>query len=352
MKRLVLLLSFILASILHAQNTCVNSSFENGDFSNWAGSKGHTGTCGDSTTKHPVYTPTLTGIFSTYLNANIKDPNAYHTILDNTGNIASTSGVYYYSVPYDTFAVNSSSVYEIPFVCPFFSDNYSARLNNIASPYNAARITYTVTNVCDKKLNYAFALVFNDGGHALGTNPFFMVRIFDQNMNVLDSLVITIQPGDTSFKYSSLSPSNPIMYRKWEKKQFDFTLPVYSYVTTAYLEFTVGFCCFGAHFGYAYIDAECSTTASTNCSLGINILDMSNSSLNVYPMPATDVIYVNSDEFFTDYQIINLYGQTIISGKIDNDLKEIRLPRLSNGMYILVVDKKGERQYQKFIIQN
>lgn len=351
MKRIIFLEMFLyFQAILLAQNTCINSGFENGNFSNWSGSKGSSHICGDSVTKHPVYTLMSTGIFSTYINANIKDTSALHSIMDNSGNISTSSGNYYMSIPFDTFAVNSSSVHEIPFVCPFFSDSFSVRLNNINTNFRAAQLTYTITNACTKKLDYAFAVVLNDGGHSPGSNPYFMVKIFDQSWNALDSTTITLYSGDTSLKPSAIAYSNSVWYRKWEKKSIDFSLPTYSNVSTAYIQFTSGSCCYGGHFGYAYIDAQCSVITNS-CVLEVS--DIRKENFNLSPNPVSDFIQISGNNRSDNdvYYITDLTGRVLKKGKLKSEDDKIFVSSIEDGVYFLIIENTSGILCKKFVLK-
>jgi hypothetical protein len=73
-------------------------------------------------------------------------------------------------------------------------------------------------------------------------------------------------PSD-SLLLSPIDSSNPISYRKWQQSFVDLsTLPLGTNVS---VNFEVGGCSNGGHWGYAYVDAECSSdnlTTSNMCS--------------------------------------------------------------------------------------
>lgn len=249
---------------------CPNASFEMGGFGNWAGSTGHSQTCGTTGAISPVYTQTNATIVSTAgANAGLTNALNYHTIM----NIPPTNPAYpnCNQFGYDSIAVKvvgTSTVSEIPHVCPFYSDGVSTRMNAALASYRACKMNYnfaiTPTN---RNITYAFALVLYDGTHPAPQQPWFQISVKDQLGNPISgacgvyNVNATQASTDTSFKISALSTvsSNIIYrYRPWRQYGVDLSSPAFSTVTAVNLEFTVGGCCQGGHYAYAYVDAECS----------------------------------------------------------------------------------------------
>ncbi|MDI9340619.1 MAG: gliding motility-associated C-terminal domain-containing protein [Sediminibacterium sp.] len=254
---------------------CPNASFENNNFGNWTGSVGNTQTCGGVGAVSPVYAQTAAGI-SSAAGANVNQMNAtnYHTIM----NIPPTNNLYpnCQQFGWDSIAVKAvggQTVSEIPFVCPFYSDGTSVRMNGAIANYRACRMRYqfnlTPTN---RNVSYAFAVVLYDGTHAANEQPFFQVKITDQNGNPIGgncgvyNINATSAATDTSYHQSVLGtpPWNNFYYRQWKQYGVDLSSPIYAAVTQVNLEFTVGGCCFAGHWAYAYVDAECSQGGATN----------------------------------------------------------------------------------------
>ncbi|GAB4208769.1 MAG: hypothetical protein Fur0023_20560 [Bacteroidia bacterium] len=251
---------------------CSNASFELGNFNNWGGSTGSSQTCGPGGSNSPTYSSIVPGINSPQgMNAALNSTN-YHTLLNiPPTNPNGPNG--YFQGGYDSIAtlnVGGNHVSQIPFKCPFFNDPYSVRLNGYTqASYRACRLTYTF-NITpgNKNIQFAFATVLNNPGHANNEQPYFRVRVLDQNMNPLGGICgnydinATQAATDTSFKTSSRS--SWYLFRPWRLYSVDLTSPMYSTVTTVYLEFTVGGCCWGGHEAYAYVDAECSSGGATS----------------------------------------------------------------------------------------
>ena len=251
---------------------CSNASFELGNYNNWGGSVGNSNICGPSGSQSPVYTLVSNGISSPQgMNAALNSNN-YHTLLNiPPTNPNGPNG--YFQGGYDSIAtlnVGGNHVSQIPFKCPFFNDPFSVRLNGYSQAnYRACRLTYTF-NITpgNKNIQFAFAVILHDGFHQPNEQPYFRARVLDQNMNPIGGLCgnyeinATLAATDTSFKVSSRS--SLYKFRPWRLYSIDLTSPMYSTVTTVYLEFTVGGCCLGGHEAYAYVDAECSSGGATS----------------------------------------------------------------------------------------
>lgn len=245
---------------------CVNASFENSNFGNWTGSTGNSNTCGPANAQSPNYTQTGAVIVSPAgANAGLTNAANYHTVM----NIPATNPNYpnCNQFGYDSIAVRavgSTTVSDIPHVCPYYTDGNSVRMNGAIANYRACKLRYNFAlTPFNRNITYAFALVFY-GAHAANQQPYFKVSVLDQNNNPVGGTcgVYNVNGSqastDTSFKYSVLLGGNQILYRKWRQYGVDLSSPIYATVTAVNLEFTVGGCCYGGHWGYAYVDAECS----------------------------------------------------------------------------------------------
>ena len=70
--------------------------------------------------------------------------------------------------------------------------------------------------------------------------------------------------------------------------------------------------------------------------------------VKIYPNPATDRIFVKSTENIGSYDIFNLQGQKVQSGKLNNDAIDINL---STGIYILNLTNTSQNKQIKFIVK-
>ena len=68
----------------------------------------------------------------------------------------------------------------------------------------------------------------------------------------------------------------------------------------------------------------------------------------IYPIPSSSVLYVLSNKIAEDYRIINLMGQSVLSGKITSENQQIDISILSNGIYFIKIDEKSV----KFVVKH
>lgn len=244
---------------------CPNAGFEQGTFANWSGSYGAVAT-GATGAGFPTYNQTSATIVNPAgNNANLTNTANYHTIMTTPA----TNSVYPNCVGWDSIAckvVGSQTVSEIPVVNPN-GGPASVRLNGAISNYRASKLTYNMAlNPNNKNFSVSYALVLYNGGHLSNEQPYFSVKITDQNGSLVPGCsvyTVTCDPALTNSASPLYDPSwtdavigSGIMYRKWSSYAFDFSN--YPAITSVNVEFYVGGCSQGGHWGYAYVDAECS----------------------------------------------------------------------------------------------
>ncbi len=245
---------------------CPNAGFEQGTFANWTGGYG-TVSNGGVGAPFPIYNQTSATIQNGAGN-NVGYYNTvnYHTIMTTPA----TNSVYPNYVGYDSIAarvIGSQTVSEIPFVNPN-GGPASVRLNGAVANYRASKLNYAMTlNPNNKNFTISYALVLNNGGHTADDQPYFSVKVTDQNGALVPGCsvyTVTCSPDLTNPGSPLYDPTwsnavtgfNDIMYRKWQTFAFDFSN--YPSVTSVNVEFYVGGCAQGGHWGYAYVDAACS----------------------------------------------------------------------------------------------
>jgi len=124
-------------------------------------------------------------------------------------------------------------------------------------------------NPNNKNFSISYALVLDNGNHLPYEQPYFAVKVTDQNGNLV--------PGCSTYTVTCdqnlTNPASPlydptwtnnfnntggfgVMYRKWTSYAFDFSN--YPTITSVNVEFYVGGCSQSGHYGYAYVDAACS----------------------------------------------------------------------------------------------
>ena len=203
---------------------CVNSDFEQGNFTNWTG---QTGVC------CPISTPT-NGLSAGALNA--ADGIGRHVIMSN-GN-------------------DPQSCNQIPRVAP--GSIYSARLGNSASGAQAEKLRYQFTITPQSSLIiYKYAVVMEDPDHSAADQPRFEARLLDQNGANIPCTYYLVVAGSGTSGFATCNSSGA-KYKNWQTIGVDASAYMGQIVT---LEFSTGDCEQGAHFGYAYVDAGCAPFA-------------------------------------------------------------------------------------------
>lgn len=245
---------------------CPNAGFEQLTFANWTGGYGQVATAAVGA-PFPIYNQTSATIVNgAGNNASLVNTLNYHTIMTTPA----TNSVYPNCVGYDSIAckvVGTQTVSEIPVVNPN-GGPASVRLNGAMSNYRASKLTYNMAlNPNNKNFSISYALVLDNGGHFAYEQPYFSVRVTDQNGNLVpgcSTYTVTCSADLTDPTSPLYDPTwtdavigwGSVMYRKWTSYAFDFSN--YPAITSVNVEFYVGGCSQGGHFGYAYVDAECS----------------------------------------------------------------------------------------------
>jgi gliding motility-associated-like protein len=116
------------------------------------------------------------------------------------------------------------------------------------------------TSSSNQILTVQYAVVLQDGGHTPVDQPYFNMQITDGSGNLLpcgEFDVIAGSGGQAGWQNST--GCSTTSYLTWQTVSFDLSsIPVGGNVTVS---FTCGDCAQGGHFGYAYVDAFCGTTA-------------------------------------------------------------------------------------------
>lgn len=212
----------------YAQNPpCTNIGFELGNFTGWTGTGGTSViTCGAPAAPYPIYTPGAPGL-----------PSAQHTIM--SGGTDPCGG--------------------FPCVSPLGS--FSAKMGEgPVNGFGGADMQQTfMVSTSNANFLYYYAVVLQDANappHPSNEQPFFKAEIFNQNGNLIpcgDHLVVG-GPNIPGYTLSTACVS-AVYYKPWTLVSIDLT-PYISQLVT--IKFTVGDCCKGGHYAYAYVDAKCS----------------------------------------------------------------------------------------------
>lgn len=219
-----LLLSFPLSNAFSQNAGCLNSDFEQGNFTNWTG---QTGSC------CPIATPT-NGLSTAPMNS-----------VDNTGrHVIMSTGT------------DPRSCNQIPRVAP--GSIYSARLGNSGTGSQAEKLRYNFTITPQSSLIiYKYAVIMEDPGHTAADQPRFEARLKDQNGADIPCTYYLVVAGSGTSGFSTCNSSGA-KYKNWQTVGVDASAYMGQTVT---LEFSTGDCDQSAHYGYAYVDAGCAPFA-------------------------------------------------------------------------------------------
>ncbi len=206
-------LFFLAGNQMYAQSSnCTNSDFEQGNFNGWRGESN----CCPS--------PNPNGII-----------NGVHTIMSGTD--------------MDPFTCNT-----VPIVAP--GGSFSARLGNSGANSQIEKLRYTLAVTQATSLFiYKYAVVLEDPGHEVHQQPRFDVSVIDEQGNIIDPVCgvynVVAGPGVEGFE-----TCGNVMYRNWTTVGLNLFPYIGQNIT---IEFLTADCSLGGHFGYAYIDAYCSS---------------------------------------------------------------------------------------------
>ena len=259
-------------------SACYNMNFETQTFATWAADTGFLN-LNDST---PIF---QSGFSSNGLNASVMDPLARQTIFNIKPKDSEIPKFPY--IGYDNRLTNSGFVDK---VLPIDSDitvvapnsNFSVRLGNALAGGQTESLKKTfVVDANSKAFLYSYAAVLENPlsmyYHTPAQRPSFTVRVLDNNGELLpgqcsyytvysgkDSSYVSL--NDTVCKDFHLDPTGgctatQFNYKNWTTVGIDLTAYMGQKIT---IEFTTRDCSLGGHFGYAYINAQCSSFEITS----------------------------------------------------------------------------------------
>lgn len=136
------------------------------------------------------------------------------------------------------------------------------KLNN-ANGFGSSDVTtmsryFPVIN--QSTIDFNFSLIMdNKPAHGQPIQPFFRVRVLDQNGNVVDEICIIANPENCLFNTLVVSSSRRVLYTGWLCARLNVGEILNQPGT---IEFTVSDCEPSAHFGTVYIDNICGFTCA------------------------------------------------------------------------------------------
>ena len=200
-----------------------NLGFEYGDFTNWNCFAGDVDSVGNTNVITVTPSAPIPGRHTVY-------PRATPSAID----------------PFGLFPLN-----------PPDGSNFAVKLGNTNVGAEAERISYTIhvpLNETNFSIKYDYAVVFEDPGHTIWTQPRFISRLIDSATNTsIDcaSFEYIATSGLPGFIRSTVDTT--VMYKSWAS--VFYSLRGYG-GQTLYLEFTTADCVRRGHWGYAYVDVQ------------------------------------------------------------------------------------------------
>lgn len=171
--------------------------------------------------------------------------------------INSAAGGYQVNDPFlTTFGVS------VPTLAPG-GGNRCIKLNNTggfgSSDLSTASRIFTVIN--EPTIDFNFSLIMdNKPAHEQPIQPYFRVRVYDQNNAIVDEICIIANPDNCLFNRINVSPERRILYTGWICARLNVQDIMGQ---PARIEFSVSDCQPSKHFGTVYIDNICGTICAT-----------------------------------------------------------------------------------------
>lgn len=241
---------------------CVNGDFESGTAGYTFWSDAHpqpaSGTAFFQSCATPT-TPTATNMVTPSTN----NFNSTITMIDNT-----SAGYQQFDPVLAGLGVNLPTLNSN-------GDSKCIKLNNAFGMGSSDQTTvsryFPVIN--QSTIDFNFSLIMdNKPAHGQPIQPFFRVRVLDQNNSVVDEICIVANPDNCLFNVINVNSSRRVLYTGWICARLNVQ-DILNQPGT--IEFTVSDCQPSAHFGTVYIDNICGTVCAAP-QLGALSLDPTN----------------------------------------------------------------------------
>jgi PKD repeat protein len=149
--------------------------------------------------------------------------------------------------------------------------NRAIKLNASAAPQSTTGYNVTTMSrsfvVNESSFNYNYSLILQNPGHPANSQPFFVVRLYDINNNIIRQSSVVSNIHDCLF-INAGTPGNPLLYTGWVCDQIDTSDLMGQ---TVRVEFIIADCLPSAHFGTVYIDDICNTNCANPISGSVNL---------------------------------------------------------------------------------
>lgn len=92
---------------------------------------------------------------------------------------------------------------------------------------------------------------------------------------------------------------------------------------------------------------ECSDTSDCISIVKLSLSENQQPSLKIYPNPTTSIIHISSNEqIHSTYQIFDIHGRIILTGKIDGQTHQISIEHFVTGVYTLIFEEVNLPEYR------
>ena len=135
---------------------------------------------------------------------------------------------------------------------------YSARLGNDNIGKEVETLSYTLdVTEANALFIYKYAVVLQDPGHKPEEQPYFKVSVFNENRELIDPLCGSYNVIATSnLPGFEKCTTNSVVYKDWTTVGLNLSAYIGKNII---IEFETGDCALGGHYGYAYVEAYCSS---------------------------------------------------------------------------------------------
>lgn len=181
----------------------------------------------------------------------VNDFNSTITMIDNTA-----PGYQVYDPVLASFGVNVPTL-------DSSGGTRCIKLNNTggfgSSDLSSASRVFPVVN--EPTIDFNFSLIMdNKPAHGQPIQPYFRVRVYDQNNAIVDEICIIANPDNCLFNRINVASDRRILYTGWICARLNVQDIIGQ---PARIEFSVSDCQPSKHFGTVYIDNICGTICST-----------------------------------------------------------------------------------------
>ncbi len=154
--------------------------------------------------------------------------------------------------------------------------SFSVRLGNNINGAQAEQLIYSfIVQPQDTNFIYKYAVVFQNPNHALSDQPYFELKILDNNGNIIPC---SHQHYVAQSNIPGFIRVGNVWYKPWTTQGVNLTQYIGQLVTVIV---TSADCSHGGHFGYGYIDFICPSSFTTNPQFNVYCENVTSTTLYV-----------------------------------------------------------------------